>query len=614
MLLTVVHVDGSKRGQTETFQQPIISVGRDPASVLLFDPIKDQDVSTRHAQFVIQGSQLMIQDMGSRNGTFVNGQRVGTQPTPVPDAAVVQFGDKGPKVQISFRAAPEGPGKKTQMIADLQGKMQQQQKAGTKTLACTVLVLLLLGGAGAGGFVFWQKLQKREQDRSALSTAMADIPGKRKAAEDAKAPELAAADWKKAQDLEAQGEAAHKADKLAEAATLFAGAIDAYQAAKAAAERAELKGQITALAAELAKKEQERKEEQAKADLERQKELDKRKAESDQAAKEQIDKLRAELGATKTAAEMGPLVDAALASNKVAQVESVLEKVKQRVAESPNDQLAKWQDALSKRAEDLKTLAPRLEKSADAAKIKVVAIQATSYTLPKTQNERTTQIREFLTRAAGTGFYVAPDRIATAKELVEPWKFDPAALALKKKWEDLGYRVATRIDVMTLDDAGHYKVSATNNPESDNPTVTITYEGADAFADTPVDQKITFKGVDSTEKVQPHRRDASNIAVLQVKGGTATPLPLGTDDALKAGDSAIALGQKADEKPDQLRLFSQKGELTEPLILGVGGFATWAGGPVLDAGGNVVGLIVEVKPDSMRLVPPSRIKEAAGSK
>src|SRR3954466_16407123 len=100
MNLTVIHLDGSKKGQTETFQQPLVTIGRDPANQLVFDPFKDQDVSARHAQFVVQGQQLMIQDMKSRNGTFVNGARCSEQLMPVPDGAVVQFGDKGPKIQI----------------------------------------------------------------------------------------------------------------------------------------------------------------------------------------------------------------------------------------------------------------------------------------------------------------------------------------------------------------------------------------------------------------------------------------------------------------------------------------------------------------------------------
>src|SRR5579859_1890598 len=109
MLVTVIHIDGSKKGQTETFEQTLVGIGRDPANQLVFDPFKDQDVSAKHAQFVLQGNQLMIQDLKSRNGTFVNGARVGEQPSAVPDGAVVQFGDKGPKIQISIRATPTGP-------------------------------------------------------------------------------------------------------------------------------------------------------------------------------------------------------------------------------------------------------------------------------------------------------------------------------------------------------------------------------------------------------------------------------------------------------------------------------------------------------------------------
>lgn len=618
MLLTVIHVDGSKRGQTETFEQPLVAIGRDPANQLVFDPFKDQDVSAKHAQFVVQGSSLMIQDLKSRNGTFVNGARVGDQPVPVPDGAVVQFGDKGPKVQISFRGAPTGPGKKTQMIADLEGRMKQQAAAGSRRMMSAIFGFGFLATLAGGGFVAFQKYQKHKDHQAAVSEAMANVPGARKAAEEARAPELAAATFKTGQDEVDQAETARKANKLDEAAKHFAAAIEAFKAAKAEAERNELKGQITKLNEELQKKTQEKQQQQVQEDKTRQKELDQQKADADKKAQEQIDKLKKELEATKSAAEFAPLVDAALASSKIPQVESVLEKVKQKSAEAPGEQLTKWQEQLGKRLEDLKSVGPRLEKAAVDVKARVVAIQATSYMLPKAQTEKTTQIREFLTSASGTGFFVGKDKVATAKELVEPWKFDPAALALKKKWDDYGYKVSTKIDVLVLNAEGIYAVAATNNPESDAPTVSIVYQGADAFSDDAVDQKVTFKGAESTVKVQPHKRDAANIAVLQLKGQTQNPIPLaGTDDSVKTGDPAIALGQKAGgpdvKSPDQARLYSQQAELKQAGILGVGGFATWTGGPVLDASGQVAGLIVEVKPDSMRLIPPSRIKEAAGS-
>lgn len=617
MLLTVVHVDGSKRGQTETFEQPLIAVGRDPANQLVFDAFKDQDVSAKHAQFVIQGAQLMVQDLKSRNGTFVNGARVGDNPVAVPDGAVVQFGDKGPKVQISFRAAPQGPGKKTQMISDLTSKLEQQQKKGSKTVACGVVALLLVSALLVGGFLGFNWWTKRKEAENAVANAMDEVPGARKAAENAKAPDLAAATWKAAQDAEAKGTEDRKAGKLLEAAKDFRAAIDGYKAAKEEAERADLKSQISALNAELQKKTSEKQQQQAQDDVARQKELDAKKAEADKAAQEQIEKLKRELEATKTAAEMGPLVEAALLASKIPQVESVLAKVQEKLKEGPNDQLSKWQDQLQKRLDELKSVGPRLDKAAQDVKPRVVMIQATSYMLPKSQTEKTTQIREFLTSTSGTGFFVAKDKIATAKELVAPWKFDPAALALKKKWDDFGYQVSTKIDVLTLNADGIYAVTATSDPAADDPTVSVVYVGADAYQDEAVEQKVSFRGADSVEKVQPHKRDTSNVAVLQVKGQNQTAIPLGSDEKLKTGEVEIALGQKAGgpdvKSPEQARLYSQQAELTAPGVLGVGGFATWTGGPVLDASGSVMGLIVEVKPDSMRLVPPSRIKEAAGN-
>ncbi|MEZ0228547.1 MAG: FHA domain-containing protein [Planctomycetota bacterium] len=597
MVLTVIHVDGSKKGQTETFDQALVAIGRDPANQLVFDPYKDQDVSAKHAQFVVQGGSLMIQDMKSRNGTFVNGARVGDQPFPVPDGAVVQFGDKGPKIQISFRVVPTGPGKKTQMIVDLEGRMKQQAASSSRRMLSAIFGMGFLAAAAGGGFMALQKWQKHKGDQALVSDAMANVPGARKAAEEARAPELAPEAWKTAQELVEKAEAARKAGKLDEASTHFAAALGAYRNAKDVAEKAELKGQISKLNEELQKKTQEKQQQQVQEDKTREKELEAQKADADRKAQEQIDKLKKELEATKSAAEIAPLVDAALASSKIAQVESVLEKVKQKAAESPSDQLTKWQDQLGKRLEDLKSVGPRLDKAAQEIKARVVAIQATSYMLPKAQTEKTTQIREFLTTASGTGFFVGKDKVATAKELVEPWKFDPAALALKKKWDEYGYKVATKIDVLVLNADGIYAVAATNNPEVENPTVSVVYQGADAFQDEAIDQKVSFKGAESAVKVQPHKRDASNVAVIQIKGQSQNPIPLAEkDDSVKAGDPAIALGQKVGgpevKSPDQARLYSQQAELKQVGLLGVGGFATWTGGPVLDPNGQVAGLIV----------------------
>jgi hypothetical protein len=46
----------------------VISIGRNPENVIV---VPDPEVSRKHAQFTMQGSRLMLKDLGSKNGTYV---------------------------------------------------------------------------------------------------------------------------------------------------------------------------------------------------------------------------------------------------------------------------------------------------------------------------------------------------------------------------------------------------------------------------------------------------------------------------------------------------------------------------------------------------------------
>ena len=55
-----------------------ITIGRDPANSIT---INDAEISRRHARLTYQGGKYVLEDLGSTNGTFVNGIRVqGEQP------------------------------------------------------------------------------------------------------------------------------------------------------------------------------------------------------------------------------------------------------------------------------------------------------------------------------------------------------------------------------------------------------------------------------------------------------------------------------------------------------------------------------------------------------
>lgn len=63
-------------------------LGRDPAAQVLVDV---PGVSRRHARIVVRGSEVAVEDLGSKNGTFVGDRRVGG-PTSLVDRDRVRLG------------------------------------------------------------------------------------------------------------------------------------------------------------------------------------------------------------------------------------------------------------------------------------------------------------------------------------------------------------------------------------------------------------------------------------------------------------------------------------------------------------------------------------------
>jgi len=64
-------------------------VGRDvTARIRLDDPV----VSRRHARIVVGGSSVLIEDLGSKNGTFVDDQQISADTVPLHDGCRLAFG------------------------------------------------------------------------------------------------------------------------------------------------------------------------------------------------------------------------------------------------------------------------------------------------------------------------------------------------------------------------------------------------------------------------------------------------------------------------------------------------------------------------------------------
>ena len=68
---------GPNTGKIYPLEAPEIIIGRDASNGVA---INDGEISRKHAKLSLHGSAYVIQDLGSTNGSFVNGQRItGTQ-------------------------------------------------------------------------------------------------------------------------------------------------------------------------------------------------------------------------------------------------------------------------------------------------------------------------------------------------------------------------------------------------------------------------------------------------------------------------------------------------------------------------------------------------------
>ena len=78
----------SLRGLDVDILGPVV-IGRSPSSDIVID---EPYVSASHARFTIQGPALVLEDLGSTNGTMVNGHII-EQPVTLRDTDEVQVGD-----------------------------------------------------------------------------------------------------------------------------------------------------------------------------------------------------------------------------------------------------------------------------------------------------------------------------------------------------------------------------------------------------------------------------------------------------------------------------------------------------------------------------------------
>jgi pSer/pThr/pTyr-binding forkhead associated (FHA) protein/S1-C subfamily serine protease len=166
-----------------------MTIGRDPSNSVAF--AADPKTSSHHARLEVRGAEIWLHDLGSRNGTWVDGKKI-KQPVRLSHNDTVVIGAQTLRVRVGG--------------ADLNAPHSRPQTGG-------FWAMLLIVGLLAGGLGLWTQNQL-EQSRQALLLADA----RAKAAEAATQQALAATQSQLAQSQQAIAQAQARAKAAEDAA------------------------------------------------------------------------------------------------------------------------------------------------------------------------------------------------------------------------------------------------------------------------------------------------------------------------------------------------------------------------------------------------------------
>ena len=94
---------GPTPGATFTLEGDQLNIGRDSSNEIC---INDAEISRHHGRLTFQGGKYVLEDLGSTNGTFVNGQRL-AGPRVLKAGEVVSFGEQ---IVLVFEVTANDPG------------------------------------------------------------------------------------------------------------------------------------------------------------------------------------------------------------------------------------------------------------------------------------------------------------------------------------------------------------------------------------------------------------------------------------------------------------------------------------------------------------------------
>lgn len=166
-------LDGDRAGEVLPVGDAVLRIGRKPGNDLV---LADEKTSGVHCEIAPEGDRLVLKDLGSTNGTFLDGKRV-TEMVLTP-GDVVTVG----RLRVKFRsegdeaAAAGGDGEEFSLRKLDAARLQ---KRGSP-IGLLLILLVVLGGGG--GYWWWMQQEQQQATGGATAQKRRDplsVPGNR---------------------------------------------------------------------------------------------------------------------------------------------------------------------------------------------------------------------------------------------------------------------------------------------------------------------------------------------------------------------------------------------------------------------------------------------------
>jgi len=170
MAATFTYLLGPRKGERADFDSGHISIGRAPDNMLCLGE-SARRVSSHHAEVFLRGEQYVLRDLGSTNGTTINGRRVVVSELAPDD--LIEFGAGGPLLRFSINEAKSDVHHDYSTIKSVASSaLRSKPRAAAGVRKNAVLAIALAGAmllGGLGGIIASSRFRSADPEKMSIA-------------------------------------------------------------------------------------------------------------------------------------------------------------------------------------------------------------------------------------------------------------------------------------------------------------------------------------------------------------------------------------------------------------------------------------------------------------